>query len=84
MESSPSSTNWQDVSKLRKPGMIELAALQSVAHGSDSALYFQMRQSRGASEKLHGAVIDHFMEKKTAVSTRKCVIQGNHFWVYVN
>lgn len=67
MESSPSSTNWQDVSKLRKPGMIQAAALQAVAHGSDSALYFQMRQSRGASEKFHGAVIDHYGGEDTRV-----------------
>ncbi len=60
MESSPSSTNWQPVSKLRKPGILELASLQAVAHGSDSVLYFQLRQSRGASEKFHGAVIDHY------------------------
>lgn len=67
MESSPSSTNWQDVSKLRKPGVIQAAALQAVAHGSDSALYFQMRQSRGASEKFHGAVIDHYGGEDTRV-----------------
>ena len=67
MESSPSSTNWQDVSKLRKPGVIQAAALQAVAHGSDSALYFQMRQSRGASEKFHGAVIDHYGGADTRV-----------------
>ena len=60
MESSPSATNWQPVSKLRKPGMLKLASLQAVAHGSDSVLYFQIRQSRGASEKFHGAVIDHY------------------------
>lgn len=60
MESSPSSTNWQPISKLRRPGMIKQAALQAIAHGSDSSLYFQMRQSRGASEKFHGAVIDHY------------------------
>lgn len=60
MESSPSSTNWQPVSKLRKPGMIQAAALQAIAHGSESVLYFQIRQSQGASEKFHGAVIDHY------------------------
>lgn len=60
MESCPSSTNWQPVSKLRRPGMAKLAALHAVAHGSDSVMYFQLRQSRGASEKFHGAVIDHY------------------------
>ena len=74
MESSPSSTNWQDVSKLRKPGVICAAALQAIAHGSDSALYFQMRQSRGASEKFHGAVIDHYGGEDTRVYQEVCEI----------
>lgn len=59
MESSPGFTNWQPVSKQKKPGIAELAALQTVAHGADSVLYFQWRASRGAEEKLHGAVIGH-------------------------
>ena len=59
MESSPSFTNWQPVSKQKKPGIAELAALQTVAHGADSVLYFQWRASRGAEEKFHGAVIGH-------------------------
>lgn len=60
MESCPSATNWQPVSKLKKPGMQQASALQAIAHGSDSVLYFQMRQSQGSSEKFHGAVIDHY------------------------
>lgn len=74
MESSPSSTNWQDVSKLRKPGILRAASLQAIAHGSDSALYFQMRQSRGASEKLHGAVIDHYGGEDTRVFKEVCQV----------
>ena len=67
MESCPSATNWQPVSKLKKPGMLAAASLQAVAHGSDSVLYFQLRQSRGASEKFHGAVIDHYGGEDTRV-----------------
>ena len=59
MESCPTSTNWQSVSKLKKPGMLFAQSMQAIAHGSEGALYFQIRQSRGASEKFHGAVIDH-------------------------
>lgn len=59
MESSPSFTNWQPISKQKRPGIASLAALQAVAHGSDSVLYFQWRASRGAEEKLHGAVVGH-------------------------
>lgn len=60
MESCPSATNWQPISKLKRPGMERLASLQAIAHGSDSVLYFQIRQSEGSCEKFHGAVIDHY------------------------
>ena len=41
------------------PGSIFLSSMQQLAHGSDSTLYFQWRQSRGNSEKFHGAVVSH-------------------------
>ncbi|MBP3369438.1 MAG: beta-galactosidase [Clostridia bacterium] len=59
MESSPSATNWQSVSKLRRPRMHMLSSMQAVAHGSDTVQYFQWRKSRGQSEQFHGAVIGH-------------------------
>lgn len=59
MESTPSATNWQPTSKLKKPGMHILSSLQAVAHGADAVQYFQWRKSRGSVEKFHGAVVDH-------------------------
>ena len=59
MESTPSYTNWQHVLKQKRPGVALFSALSAVAHGSDSVMYFQWRQSRGASEKFHGAVVSH-------------------------
>lgn len=67
MESTPSMTNWQAVSKLKKPGMHRLSSLQAVAHGSDTVQYFQWRKSRGSSEKFHGAVVDHVGHEHTRV-----------------
>ncbi|MFK7691863.1 beta-galactosidase [Paenibacillus sp. HJGM_3] len=67
MESTPSMTNWQEVAKLKRPGMHALSSIQAVAHGSDSVQYFQWRKSRGASEKLHGAVVDHSGHEHTRV-----------------
>ncbi|MDR3284426.1 MAG: beta-galactosidase [Treponema sp.] len=67
MESSPSATNWQGVAKLRRPGVHMLQSMQAVAHGSDSVLYFQFRKGRGASEKFHGAVVDHEGTENTRV-----------------
>lgn len=67
MESSPSSLNWQKVSKLKKPGFLLTAALHAIAHGSNSAQFFQIRQGRGGFEKFHGAVIDHYGGEDTRV-----------------
>lgn len=67
MESTPSMTNWQPISKLKRPGMHELSSLQAVAHGSQSVQYFQWRKSRGSFEKFHGAVVDHYGGSDTRV-----------------
>ena len=67
MESTPSMTNWQDVPKLKRPGMHLASSLLAVAHGSDSVQYFQWRKSRGSSEKFHGAVVDHVGHEHTRV-----------------
>ncbi|MGI6183263.1 MAG: beta-galactosidase [Candidatus Fimadaptatus sp.] len=67
MESTPSATNWQEVCKLKRPGMHLLSSMLAVAHGADSVQYFQWRKSRGSSEKLHGAVVDHVGHEHTRV-----------------
>ncbi|MBI5929840.1 MAG: beta-galactosidase [Chloroflexi bacterium] len=67
MESTPSVTNWQGISRLKKPGMHKLSSLQAVAHGANSVQYFQWRQSRGGEEKFHGAVVSHLASENTRV-----------------
>lgn len=67
MESTPSNTNWQEVPRLKRPGMHLLSSLHKVAYGADSVLYFQWRKSRGSSEKFHGAVVDHAGHENTRV-----------------
>ncbi|MDL2234233.1 beta-galactosidase [Ruminococcaceae bacterium OttesenSCG-928-L11] len=67
MESTPSMTNWQPFSKLKRPGMHMLSSMQAIAHGSNSVQYFQWRKSRGSSEKFHGAVVDHCGHGNTRV-----------------
>ncbi len=59
MESAPGLVNWKPFNKLKRPGMDKLAAIQAIAHGSDSVQYFQWRKSRGCVEKFHGAVVGH-------------------------
>jgi beta-galactosidase len=58
-EQTPSQTQWQAVNPLRRPGVVRLHSLQAVARGSDGAMFFQWRQSRGAQEMHHGAIVDH-------------------------
>jgi len=67
MECTPSTVNWRPVSKMKKPGMHRLAVLNAIGHGSESGLYFQIRQSRGSAEKMHSAVISHVGTDNTRV-----------------
>jgi beta-galactosidase len=59
MEQTPTITASRDVNPVKRPGVLGLWSWQAVAHGADAVLYFQMRQSQGACEKYHGAVLDH-------------------------
>ena len=67
MECTPSSTNWFANAKLKTPGMHRLEMLQAIGHGADGTMYFQWRKGRGASEKFHGAVVDHDGSEHTRV-----------------
>jgi beta-galactosidase len=58
-EQTPNQTQWQPVNPLRRPGVVRLHSYQSIARGSDGAMFFQWRQSRGAQEMHHGAIVDH-------------------------
>lgn len=69
MEQTPSSTASRDVNPLKRPGVMRLWSWQAVAHGADAVLFFQMRASRGACEKYHGAVIGHAGRSDTRVFT---------------
>jgi beta-galactosidase len=59
MEQTPTITASRDVNPVKRPGVLRLWSWQAVAHGADAVLYFQVRQSKGASEKYHGAVLNH-------------------------
>lgn len=59
MECSPSTVNWGQINKLKRPGVHRQEVLQAVANGADVVHYFQWRKGRGGREKFHGAVVDH-------------------------
>ncbi|MFI0895635.1 beta-galactosidase [Streptomyces sp. NPDC020983] len=67
MEQAPTTTACRDVNPVKRPGVMRLWSWQAIAHGADAVLYFQMRASRGASEKLFGAVVNHAGRDDTRV-----------------
>ena len=75
MEQTPSQQNWQPYNSLKRPGVMRLWTYQAIAHGADTAMFFQLRRSRGACEKYHGAVIEHVGHEHTRVF-RECAQLG--------
>lgn len=75
MEQTPNQTNWQPYNSLKRPGVMRLLSYQAMAHGADSVMYFQMRQSIGNCEKFHGALIEHVGHEHTRVF-RECAQLG--------
>ena len=58
-EQSPNQQNWQPYNLLKRPGEVRRLSYQAMAHGADTCLFFQMRQSIAGQEKFHGAIISH-------------------------
>lgn len=67
MESVPDLVNWHEYNHSKRPGQHRVTAMQTIACGSDSVLYFQWRKSRGSFEQYHGAVVDHLGRDDTRV-----------------
>ena len=67
MEQTPNQQNWQPYNTLKRPGEVRLLTYQALAHGSDSALFFQWRQSQAACEKYHGAMVPHAGHERTRI-----------------
>lgn len=67
MEQTPSQQNWQPYNSLKRPGQMRAQSYQTIAHGADAILFFQLRRSIGACEKFHGAVIGHAGTDNTRV-----------------
>ncbi len=74
-EQSPNQQNWQPFSKLKRPGEVRMLSYQAMAHGSDTCLFFQLRQSIAGQEMYHGAVISHAGHENTR-TFRECAQLG--------
>jgi beta-galactosidase len=71
MEQTPNQTNWQPYNSVKRPGVMRLQSYQAMAHGADTIMFFQLRQSIGACEKYHAAVISHAGHENTR-SFKEC------------
>lgn len=59
MEQASSAVNWRPVNLPKRPGLMRLHSLQTVARGGDGVLFFQWRASRAGAEKFHSGMIQH-------------------------
>ncbi len=67
MEQTPSQTQWRPYNPLKRPGEMRFHNFQAIAHGADSALFFQWRQSRGSEEMHHSGIVSHAGHEHTRV-----------------
>ena len=67
MEQTPSQQNWKPYNSLKRPGQMRAQSYQTLAHGSNTIQFFQLRRSIGGCEKFHGAVIAHAGTENTRV-----------------
>jgi beta-galactosidase len=67
MEQTPSQVQWHPENPLKRPGVMRLQSYQAVAHGANSVLFFQWRQSRVGEEMYHGAIVSHAGHEHTRV-----------------
>lgn len=59
MEQATSAVNWRDTNLPKRPGLMRLLSMQTVARGGDGVMYFQWRASKAGTEKYHSAVVQH-------------------------
>ena len=59
MEQAASAVSQWKVNNPKRPGRMRLGSYQAIAHGADSALFFQWRASRGGHERFHSAMLPH-------------------------
>lgn len=59
MEQATSAVNWRDTNRPKRPGLMRLLSLQTIARGGDGVMFFQWRASTAGTEKFHSAVVQH-------------------------
>lgn len=67
MEQATSAVNWRPTNLPKRPGIMRLGSLQSVARGGDGVMFFQWRASKAGAEKFHAALLQHIPVEKSRV-----------------
>lgn len=76
MEQTPSQQNWLAYNSQKKPGIMRLWSYQALAHGAESIMFFQWRQSKSGFEKYHAAMVPHAGHENTRIG-RELTQLGN-------
>lgn len=67
LEQTPGQVQWHPENLLKRPGQMRLQSYQALAHGSNSVLFFQWRQSRSGEEMYHSAIVSNVGHEHTRV-----------------
>ena len=67
MEQATSAVNWRTTNLPKRPGIMRLGSLQTLARGGDGVMFFQWRASKAGAEKFHSAFLQHVPVEKSRV-----------------
>lgn len=67
MEMSPNHASWAKCVPTKRPGQVTSIAMEAIARGAESSMFFQIRRSCAGYEKYHGAMISHSGRTDTRV-----------------
>ena len=67
MEQATSAVNWRPVNLPKRPGLMRLGSLQTLARGGDGVMFFQWRASKAGAEKFHSAFLQHIPPAQSRV-----------------
>lgn len=67
MEQATSAVNWRPTNLPKRPGLMRLGSLQTLARGGDGVMFFQWRASKAGAEKFHSAFLQHVPHDRSRV-----------------
>lgn len=74
LEQATSAVNWRPLNLPKRPGLMRLWSLQTVARGGDGVMFFQWRASKGGAEKYHASLVQHSGPANNRVWREVCAL----------